>query len=65
MITIDYKQFIRDREWFGRLDWEYNYLEKTGEWGYRVKRDANGYFLSHKMRMDLAMWVITQLNKWV
>jgi len=63
MIKIDYKQFIRDHTW-GGFDYELDLLDGVGEWGYRVQRDANRYWFSHKTRMDIVMWVIKRLNRW-
>ncbi len=61
-IKINYKQFIRDREWFG-FEYEINNMHPDTGWGYHIgRRDRRGF--GYKARVAIAMWIIKWLNKW-
>lgn len=55
MIKINWKQYVRDRKWFG-----FSYIEceitDMREWGF-VYSDVTGF-------MDAKQWIIKQLNRY-
>ena len=58
MITIDYKQFLRDRVWFG-FRYIIQYQDDVRGWGFSYEN-----FPLFEGPQRWKFWVIGRLNKW-